>query len=205
MLGIVYVIISFTYKDFCGIITIIYRFLGGIMAKGKYTSKESLNPIKNIISKAGEMTSTEAVISKNDKGLSEVLAAAAGMGAGAAGSFAALGALGIAGYSAVGITTGLATAGGIVGGGMVAGIGVLAAPIAVLGVGGYALVANKKKKELLVEKKALLQEAIRKQNIIIDKLKNKVQLQEEKARELESMNIILTGIINDLKGDIAVA
>ena len=92
-----------------------------------------------------------------------------------------------------------------VGGGMVAGIGVLAAPIAVLGVGGYALVANKKKKELLVEKKALLQEAIRKQNIIIDKLKNKVQLQEEKARELESMNIILTGIINDLKGDIAVA
>ncbi|EEH97081.1 hypothetical protein EHZ13_01325 [Clostridium perfringens] len=175
------------------------------MAKGKYTSKESLNPIKNIISKAGEMTSTEAVISKNDKGLSEVLAAAAGMGAGAAGSFAALGALGIAGYSAVGITTGLATAGGIVGGGMVAGIGVLAAPIAVLGVGGYALVANKKKKELLVEKKALLQEAIRKQNIIIDKLKNKVQLQEEKARELESMNIILTGIINDLKGDIAVA
>ena len=88
---------------------------------------------------------------------------------------------------------------------MVAGIGVLAAPIAVLGVGGYALVANKKKKELLVEKKALLQEAIRKQNIIIDKLKNKVQLAEEKARELESMNIILKGIINDLKEDIAVA
>ena len=99
------------------------------MGKGKYTNKESLNPIKNIISKAGEMTSTEAVISKNDKGLSEVLAAAAGMGAGAAGSFAVLGALGIAGYSAVGITTGLATAGGIVGGGMVAGIGVLAAPV----------------------------------------------------------------------------
>ena len=151
------------------------------------------------------MTSTEEVISKNDKGLSEILVAAAGMGAGAAGSFVALGSLGVAGYSAVGITTGLATAGSLVGGGMVAGIGVLAAPVAILGVGGYALVANKKKKELLIEKKALLQEAIRKQNLIIDKLRDKISLQEEKVRELESMNIILTGIINDLKDDIVVA
>ena len=126
------------------------------MSKAIYTNKESLNPVRNIISKAGEMTSTEVVISKNDTGLSEILAAATGMGVGAAGSFAALSALGIAGYSAVGITSGLAAAGGIVGGGMVAGIGVLAAPIAILGVGGYALVANKKKKELLVEKKVLL-------------------------------------------------
>ena len=88
---------------------------------------------------------------------------------------------------------------------MVAGIGVLAAPIAILGVGGYALVANKKKKELLVEKKVLLQDAVRKQNMIVEKLSNRIVLQEEKARELESMNIILTGIISDLKGDIALA
>lgn len=175
------------------------------MGKGKYTNKESLNPIKNIISKAGEMTSTKVVISKNDKELKELIVAASGMGVGAATSFAALGALGISGYSAVGITTGLATAGGVVGGGMVAGIGVLAAPIAVLGVGGYAIAAKKKKKELLIEKKALLQEALRKQNIIIEKLNNRVKLAEEKAKELEVMNTILTGIINDLEGDIAIA
>ena len=40
----------------------------------------------------------------------------------------------------------LATAGSIVGGGMVAGIGVLAAPAAVLGIGGYAIVKHKNAK-----------------------------------------------------------
>ena len=50
------------------------------------------------------------------------------------GSFAALYGLGsVVGLSAAGITSGLAAAGSIVGGGMVAGVFVLAAPVAVLG------------------------------------------------------------------------
>lgn len=67
-----------------------------------------------------------------------------GSGVGAAASFGALYTLGTTGVSAAGITSGLATAGSIVGGGMVAGIAVLAAPVAVLGIGGYAIVKHKK-------------------------------------------------------------
>jgi hypothetical protein len=77
--------------------------------------------------------------------IAEGLATALGSTAGGAGSLAALYLLGTTGLSAVGITSGLATAGALVGGGMVAGIGVLAAPVALLGVAGFAL-ANKRKK-----------------------------------------------------------
>uniref|UniRef100_UPI001F154FF2 hypothetical protein n=2 Tax=Enterobacterales TaxID=91347 RepID=UPI001F154FF2 len=58
--------------------------------------------------------------------------------------------LGTTGVSAAGITSGLATAGSIVGGGMVAGIGILAAPVAVLGIGGYAIVKHRKNGKLKV-------------------------------------------------------
>ncbi|BBH46839.1 hypothetical protein KU43P_33160 [Pseudomonas sp. KU43P] len=91
-------------------------------------------------------------------GVTEGLAAALGSTAGAAGSFGALYMLGVTGLSAPGITSGLATAGALVGGGMVAGIGVLAAPIAILGVGGYALMKSRKNAKLA----AALGEAISK-------------------------------------------
>lgn len=77
--------------------------------------------------------------------MTEGLSALLGSGTGAAaGSLAALGALGVSGFSAAGITSGLATAGALVGGGMVAGIGVLAAPVAILGITGYAIAKNGK-------------------------------------------------------------
>ena len=77
--------------------------------------------------------------------ITEGLSALLGSGAGAAaGSLAALGALGVSGFSAAGITSGLATAGALVGGGMVAGIGVLAAPVAILGITGYAIAKKRK-------------------------------------------------------------
>ncbi|MDF7795717.1 hypothetical protein [Pseudomonas syringae] len=81
-------------------------------------------------------------------GVTEGLAAALGSTAGAAGSLGALYMLGVSGLSGAGITSGLATAGALVGGGMVAGIGVLAAPIALLAVGGYALVKRRKNAKL---------------------------------------------------------
>ncbi|KPM59452.1 hypothetical protein HB13667_25165 [Pseudomonas putida] len=81
-------------------------------------------------------------------GITEGLAAALGSSAGAAGSLGALYLLGYTGLSAAGISSGLATAGALVGGGMVAGIGVLAAPIALLGVGGYALMKKRKNAKL---------------------------------------------------------
>ena len=57
-----------------------------------------------------------------------MLAGALGAGIGGTGSFAALYGLGTVRLSDVGITSGLATIGSVVGGGMVAGVFVMAAP-----------------------------------------------------------------------------
>lgn len=83
-------------------------------------------------------------------GVTEGLAAALGAGTGAAGSLGALYGLGTIGLSAPGIASGLAAAGSIVGGGMVAGIGVLAAPVAVLATVGYAVAKKRKNAKLAV-------------------------------------------------------
>ena len=99
-------------------------------------------------------------------GITEGMATALGVGVGGAGSLAALSALGVSGLSAVGITSGLATAGALVGGGMVAGIGVLAAPIALLGVAGYAVAKRYKNAQLA----AALGQAIAKLYAIMERL-----------------------------------
>jgi hypothetical protein len=72
------------------------------------------------------------------------LGTALGAGAGAVGSITALSSLGISGLSAAGVTTGLSAAGGLIGGGMLLGIGVLATPVAALGVLGYSLAKKQK-------------------------------------------------------------
>ena len=71
-----------------------------------------------------------------------------GAGVGGAGALATLYFAGINGLSAVGITSGLATIGGIVGGGMVVGVGVLALPVLVGGVAGYAVVSRRQRARL---------------------------------------------------------
>lgn len=99
-------------------------------------------------------------------GITEGLSTALGSGLGAAASFGALYGLGVTGVSAAGITSGLAAAGSIVGGGMVAGIGVLAAPVALLGVGAYAIAKKRKNARLA----AALGTAISKLYAIQDRL-----------------------------------
>lgn len=89
-------------------------------------------------------------LEKDYPGVTEGMATLLGSGVGAAGSLAALYGLGTAGLSAAGITSGLAAAGSLVGGGMVAGIGVLAAPIAILGVGAYAFAKMRKNAKLSI-------------------------------------------------------
>lgn len=96
-------------------------------------------------------TEVKDVLTKLEKdypGVTEGVATALGASAGGAGSLIALTYLGTTGLSAAGITSGLAAAGSIIGGGMVAGIGVLAAPVAILGVAGYALAKKHKNAKL---------------------------------------------------------
>lgn len=86
-------------------------------------------------------------LEKNHSGLTEGMIAALGAGTGVAGSLAALSTLGtVSGLSAAGVVTGLSAAGGLIGGGMLIGLGVLATPVAALGVLGYS-VAKKRQKD----------------------------------------------------------
>ena len=79
----------------------------------------------------------------------EGAAAAVGSALGGAASYTALFFGGsVTGLSAAGITSGLGAAGALVGGGMVAGIGLLAAPVAVLGVAGYAIAKKRRNARL---------------------------------------------------------
>lgn len=121
-------------------------------------------------------------------GITEGMATALGSGIGAAGSLAALYGLGVTGLSAAGITSGLAAAGSIVGGGMVAGIGVLAAPIALLGVGAYALVKKKKNVKLA----AALGTAIKKLYEVQERLMKNAEYFKEEIAGIKAAIELLT-------------
>ena len=81
--------------------------------------------------------------------VAEAAGVAVGSALGGAASFTALYVGGsVAGLSAAGITSGLAAAGALVGGGMAAGVSVLAAPAVLLGVAGYGVAKRRRKAKL---------------------------------------------------------
>ena len=120
-----------------------------------FQSVESLQQVVNVVN--------EAAVALNDKSrtiresaIPEVLSGALGAGIGGVGSFAALYGLGTVGLSAAGITSGLAAAGSIVGGGMVAGVFVLAAPAVIFAAGGVGITSHLKSKQLKQEKERFI-------------------------------------------------
>ena len=169
-----------------------------------FRSVDSLQQIVNVVN--------EAAFALNDKtrtiresAIPEVLSGALGAGIGGVASFAALYGLGTVGFSAAGITSGLATAGGIVGGGMVAGVFVLAAPVAVLAAGGVGVATHLKNKQLRQEKERLYQEALKKHEAIIKALKDEADADKERLDYLQSLNVLLSQALKELKHDLGVA
>lgn len=177
------------------------------MSKGKnFKSLASLQSVVNVVNEAGEAVKDTSRTIANSA-IPDVLAAALGAGIGGVVSFAALYALGTVGLSAVGIATGLATAGGTVAtvlgtGAMVTGVFVLALPIAVLAAGGVGIAAAIKRKQLRQEKERLLKVAIEKHHAIVTVLKNEVDVTKERADYLNSLNILLQHAIKDLQSDL---
>ena len=171
---------------------------------GNFNSVDSLQRVVNVVNEAAYALNDHSRTIKTSA-IPEVLGGALGAGVGGAGSFAALYGLGLTGLSAAGITSGLAAAGGIVGGGMVAGLFVLSAPVAALAAGGVGLVAWKNKKKLRHEKERLYEEALKKQEAMIEALKNEVDADKERLEYLQSLNILLTKALSDLKEDLAKA
>ena len=110
------------------------------------------------------------VLDELSKDHPKVVEGSAALVSGALGGTASLTALffggSVTGLSAAGVTSGLAAAGAIVGGGMVAGVSVLAAPVAVLAVGGYAIAKRRRNAKLA----AALRTAIEKLHRIQERL-----------------------------------
>ena len=176
------------------------------MAKNvNFKSMDSLKGVSSVINDAGKALQDKRRVIL-DSEISDVLGAVVGAGAGAGLSFAALFFGGkVVGLSAAGITSGLAVAGKLVGGGMAAGVGVLAAPVVILGVGGALLVSSKKRKRLKQEKERLLQEAIEKHHAITRALKEEVDATKDRADYLNALNFMLRKAIDELKFDLAAA
>lgn len=168
-----------------------------------YKNLEALQPIVNVVNEAANALN-DKTRTIQESAIPEVLTGALGAGIGGVLSFTALYGLGTVGLSAAGITSGLATAGGIIGGGMVAGIFVLAAPIAVLTAGGVGVASHLKNKQLKQEKERLYKEALKKHQAIIQSLKDEADADQKRLDYLQSLNILLTQAIKDLRKDLSI-
>lgn len=157
-----------------------------------FQSVESMQSVVNVVN--------EAAAALNDKrrtiresAIPEVLAGALGAGIGGVGSFAALYGLGVAGLSA---------AGTIVGGGMTAGVFVLAAPVALLAATSVGVASHLKNKQLRREKERLYKEALKKHDAIIKAMKADADADKKRLEYLQSLNILLQQAIKDLRHDL---
>lgn len=169
-----------------------------------FQSVDSLQQVVNVVNEAAAAVS-DKFRTIRESAIPEVLMGALGAGIGGVGSFVALYGMGsVVGLSAAGITSGLAAAGGLVGGGMVAGVFVLAAPVAVLAAGGVGIASHLKNKQLRQEKERLYKEALVKHQAIIKALKEEADTDRERLDYLQSLNILLSRAIDDLKADLGV-
>lgn len=169
-----------------------------------YKNIESLQPIVNVVNEAANAIN-DKTRTISESAIPEVLAGALGSGIGGIVSFTALYGLGTVGLLAAGITSGLAAAGGIIGGGMVAGIFVLATPIAGLAATGVGIATHLKNKQLKQEKERLYQEVLRKHQAIIQSLKEETNADQKRLDYLQSLNIMLTKAITDLRKDLNIS
>lgn len=166
-----------------------------------FKNADALQQVVNIVNEAAvAVENKDRVIA--DSPIADILGAVIGAGLGGVGSFAALYGLGVAGLSAAGITSALAAAGALVGGGMAAGIFILTAPVAVLGVAGYGVTSHIRNQRFQQEKERLYKEAIKRHEAIIRALKEEANASKERIDYLQSLNILLQRAIHDLKEDL---
>lgn len=149
-----------------------------------YKNLKDLEPLVQLVNEASIATGDPAKV-LSDSPMAQNLYLA-GKGASILGTGLTVGAtavLGTTGLSIGGITTAAAAAGGLVGGAALAGTFILAAPIAVLGVGG-SLVASKAKKKQLHDEKVRLLEEIQKQ---LEYVKRTKALEENAVEERKTL------------------
>ena len=170
----------------------------------KFQSQDALKTVQAVIYDSDEAIKDKSRKMK-DSPIGEALGGAIGVGLGASVGFAGLYLGGsVAGLSAAGITSGLAAAGGLIGGGMTAGIAVLAAPAVILGGVGVGITAHIKNKKLREAKELVYKNALAKQTAIIKVLKEENDADKERIDYLNGLNILLQAAIKDLQHDLGI-
>src|SRR5437870_3335533 len=119
------------------------------MSKAIYRSLKALEPVKKVLEEAGHAIREKGRTIKTSE-IPEILGAVGGVATGLGVGVAAVSIAGASGLSgAAALSSSLATLGGLIGGGMAAGIFVAGAPMALLGVGGYAVLHLRNKHKLV--------------------------------------------------------
>jgi hypothetical protein len=173
------------------------------MSEQIYRNLDALIPVQKLLAEASEATDqTERTCDGSE--LHEVLAATAGLGVGA-GAGAAIVAAGATESTAGAafLTSGLAWAGGFVGGGMAAGIAVVAAPAVILSLAGYGIVSHVNKRKLTERKDLLYHQALRKHDALIRKLAADNKFNDDRVQYLSGLVSQLKAAIVNLQADLA--
>ena len=172
--------------------------------KMNFPNLDSLQPVVNVLNEAS-ITLGDSTRTVKDSPLIEVFSTVLGGTSGAGVSFLALYTAGTVGLSAAGITSALAAAGSIIGGGMVAGVFVLAAPI--VGLAGVGTLAAKqiKKKQLRQEKKRLYEEIKEKYPLIEEewkKIEGNSEVSSDRKDLIKGLSILLKKALVELEEDL---
>ena len=88
---------------------------------------------------------------------------------------------------------------------MVAGVFVLAVPIAALAAGGVGVASYLKNKQLRQEKERLYKEVLTRHEAVIQALKAEADADKERLDYLQSLNILLQQAVKDLRHDLGIA
>lgn len=167
-----------------------------------YESLDALKPVRRVLDEAGKALADQSR-SLLSSGVPEVLGTVVGIGAGTATGAALISAGAASGTAgAAALTSGLAAAGGLVGGGMLLGVAVVAAPAVLLGIGGFAAATYWNNARLDRDRRALLQEAIRKHEAVLRQEKTENSRNRERADYLHTLVIKLEDVIRNLQGDL---
>ena len=168
----------------------------------KFQSQDALKTVQSVIDDADKALKDKSRRMENSP-IGEAVAGAVGVGAGVGFAGLYLGGS-VAGLSAAGITSGLAAAGGLIGGGMAAGIAVLAAPAVILGGAGMGVESHMKNKKLREAKELIYKNALAKQTAILKALKDESDADKERIDYLNGLNILLQSAIKDLQHDLGI-
>lgn len=93
----------------------------------------------------------------------------------------------------------------MIGGGMAAGIAVLAAPAVVLGGAGVGIASHIRNEKLKEAKELIYKNAIAKQSAIVKALKEETDADKERIDYLMGLNILLQSAIKDLQHDLGIS